>query len=301
MPHLVGIRDLETTTARALIDAARAMRKASADGSVLASLRGKTIGLLFIEASTRTRTSFERAARNLGADVLILTPDSASTTKGESLLDTARTLRAVGVDAFVLRHRYGGASHFLAARLDRPVLNAGDGVNEHPTQALLDALTMEDRLGDLRGRTIVIVGDVRHSRVARSNAFLLPRLGAHVLFTGPRPLLPRFAPPGVELVPRFEDALARADAVMMLRVQRERLGRTAVASMGEIAREWGLDADRLASLGRQILVLHPAPMNRGDEIDDRVAYGASAAIFEQMRNGVFVRMAALDYALQGSA
>ncbi len=298
---LIGLRELPADAITGLLDRAVALRDAARRAGPLSVLRGRTVALLFMEPSTRTRFSFEMAVRTLGADAMVFSDAHSSTTKGESLLDTARTLRSIGVDAFVLRHGQVGAPHLLARRLGVPVINAGDGINEHPTQALLDALTLRDHLGGLAGRTIAIVGDVRHSRVARSNAFCLTRLGATVLMAGPGTLCPPgMAALGVEVVDDLDSALRRADAVMMLRIQRERLGRAMLPSDREYAALYGLSASRLSAARPGTLVMHPAPMNRGVEITDDVADGGASVVFDQVSNGVAVRMACLERALAGT-
>lgn len=300
---LVGLRDLDANAIRLLLDRAIALRaRVRAEGRI-DLLAGRSIGLLFMEPSTRTRFSFEMAARNLGADVLAMSAEGSSTTKGETLWDTAKTLRAHGADAFVLRHKCVGSPHQLARRVDVPVINAGDGINEHPTQALLDALTLIDHFGSLEGRTIAIVGDLRHSRVTRSNAFLLPRLGARVLLAGPGPLCPdgmtALGGPGggVEVRHTLDEVLGEADALMMLRIQRERMAPGMLPSDAEYAALWGLDARRLAKACPNVIVMHPGPMNRGIEIASDVADGPHSVIFQQKANGVAVRMAVLATAL----
>lgn len=298
---LVGLRELPADEILRILDRAVELRRMTRDGGPLEAQRGRTVALLFMEPSTRTRFSFEMAVRSLGADAMVFGAAGSSTVKGETLLDTARTLRSIGVDVFVLRHKRVGAPHLLARRLGAPVVNAGDGINEHPTQALLDAMTLRDRLGELSGRTVAIVGDVRHSRVARSNCFLLTRLGATVLMAGPGTLCPpEMEALGVEVVPSLEHALRRADAVMMLRIQRERLGAAMLPSDREYARLFGLTADRLRVARPGTLVMHPAPMNRGVEITDDVADGGSSVVFDQIANGVAVRMACIERALGAS-
>jgi aspartate carbamoyltransferase catalytic subunit len=296
---LVGIRGLRDGELEALLDLARALRARVRAGETLSELRGKTVALLFLEPSTRTRFSFEVAARRLGAECLVFSSDSSSTVKGETLLDTTRVLRSLGTDCIVVRHQASGVPHQLARRLELPLINAGDGINEHPTQALLDALTLQDRFGSLEGRTVAIVGDIRHSRVARSNCYALPRLGARVLVAGPGTLCPdELAALGVEVRHGIDEVLADADAVMMLRIQRERLGAGMVPSDAEYMRLYGLDAPRMSRLRPGAVVMHPAPMNRGVEIHDDVADSTASVIFRQAENGVFVRMAALLRAMQ---
>lgn len=294
--HLVGLRDLPADSILDLLDLARRLRARVAEQGRLDLLKGRSVGLMFLEPSTRTRFSFEMAARNLGADVLAMSAEGSSTQKGETLWDTAKTLRAHGAHALVLRHKYAGSPHQLARRVDVPVINAGDGINEHPTQALLDALTLIDRFGRLDGLTVGIVGDLRHSRVTRSNAFLLPRLGASVLLAGPGPLCPDAITsigPGLELRTRLDDVIAEADAVMMLRIQRERMGPGMLPSDAEYAATWGLDARRLARAKPGLVVMHPGPMNRGLEIGSEVVDDPGSVIFHQKANGVAARMAVL--------
>jgi aspartate carbamoyltransferase catalytic subunit len=258
---------------------------------------------LFFEDSTRTRTSFELAAKRLSADVINFSAKGSSLSKGESLKDTALTLEAMGADAIVVRHPASGAPHRLAHAgwVSARVVNAGDGTHEHPTQALLDAYTMRRHLGDLEGRSVVVVGDVLHSRVARSNVLLLDLLGAQVTLVGPPTLLPV----GVETWPcrvsyDLDAELADADAVMMLRVQGERMNASFFPSAREYARRYGLDADRLRRLPEHAVVMHPGPMNRGMEITADVADSSRSVIVEQVGNGVLVRMAVL-YLLLGGA
>lgn len=277
-------------------------------------LRGRRIALLFYESSTRTRTSFELAAKSLGATTTLVSDKSSSIEKGESLKDTGLTLRALGAECIILRHNASGAPELLGRMTGLPVLNAGDGMHEHPSQALLDLRTMLRCLGlpmehvdagSLRGVTVAITGDIRHSRVARSNALLLPRLGARVLLCGPEPLLPvealgmgRDAAPGggVEIVRDFEEALQRAQVVMMLRIQRERLAGLEL-DLAEYVRGYQLDGERLGRLAPGAVVLHPGPMNRGVEITGEVADGPQSAIEEQVGHGLAVRSALLVRAL----
>jgi len=273
-------------------------------------LAGRTIALLFCESSTRTRTSFELAAKQLGATTTLVSDKSSSIEKGESLKDTGLTLRALGAECIILRHANSGAPYVLARTTGLPVLNAGDGMHEHPSQALLDLRTMLVRLfgveraafvnaDSLRGVTVVITGDILHSRVARSNAMLLPRLGAKVLLCGPEALLPEDAlglGEGVEIVRDFDVALARAQVVMMLRIQKERLAGLEL-NLGEYVGRYQLNAERLAACVPGALVLHPGPMIRGLEIAGEVADGANSAIEDQVRHGLSVRSALLVRAL----
>jgi aspartate carbamoyltransferase catalytic subunit len=304
MRHLLSAGDLSRDEATLVLDTAEEMR-ALADRPIkkLPALRGRTVVNLFFEDSTRTRISFEAAAKRLSADVINFAAKGSSVSKGESLKDTALTLQAMGADAIVVRHSASGAPHRLAAAdwTHGSVINAGDGTHEHPTQALLDAFTMRRHLGDLAGRRVTVVGDVLHSRVARSNALLLHTLGAEVTLVAPPTLLPV----GVEQWPvrvsyALDDALAGSDAVMMLRVQQERMAAAFFPSAREYSRRYGLDARRMALLPDSALVLHPGPMNRGMEITADVADSARSVIVEQVSNGVAVRMAVL-YLLLGGA
>jgi aspartate carbamoyltransferase catalytic subunit len=277
-----------------------------------AILAGRRVALLFYESSTRTRTSFELAAKSLGATTTLVSDKSSSIEKGESLKDTGLTLRALGAEAIILRHANSGAPYLLARMTGLPVLNAGDGMHEHPSQALLDLRTMLRRLGldttavdqqSLKGVTVVITGDIRHSRVARSNAMLLPRLGARVILCGPEPLLPEEAlalAPGIEIERDFDKALATANeatpVVMMLRIQKERLAGLDL-DLGQYMAHYQLHEERLAAHVPGALVLHPGPMIRGLEIQGEVADGPSSAIEEQVSHGLAVRTALLVRAL----
>ncbi|MBA2322067.1 MAG: aspartate carbamoyltransferase catalytic subunit [Deltaproteobacteria bacterium] len=299
MGSLVGLRGLPADRITALLDRAAGFRSQVAAGEKrLGVLAGRSVALLFLEPSTRTRFSFEMAAHRLGAQVLAFSAASSSATKGETLADTTRVLASIGADAVVLRHTAVGAPHRLDKVLPIPVINAGDGINEHPTQGLLDLLTLRDHLGPLAGKTVAIVGDLRHSRVARSNCFGLRTLGADVLLVGPGTLCPpELDGLGGQRCRTLDEVLERADAIMMLRIQRERAGPGSLPSDAEYRRFWGLTAVRAARMKAGALVMHPAPMNRGVEIDDEVADGPSSVIFEQMADGVFVRMAALAEAV----
>jgi aspartate carbamoyltransferase catalytic subunit len=250
-------------------------------------LHGRTVVNVFFESSTRTRTSFEVAGKRLGADVVNVALQTSSVTKGETLLDTVRNLEALRADAIVLRHAASGAPHFVSSHTRASIVNAGDGAHEHPTQALLDAFVIRRNKKDLAGRVVTICGDVLHSRVARSNSLLLGALGVEVRLCGPRTLMPRH-------FERLEDALEGADVVMMLRIQTERLAGAMIASTREYARTFGLNARTLALAKPDAIVMHPGPINRGVEIDPRVADGARSVILDQVEAGVAVRMAVLE-------
>jgi aspartate carbamoyltransferase catalytic subunit len=262
-------------------------------------LRGKTIVNLFLEPSTRTRISFEFAEKRLSADTVNVAASGSSVQKGETLVDTARNLEAMKIDMVVVRHGASGAAGFLAERIPSNVVNAGDGAHEHPTQALLDMLTIRDRCGRIEGLKVCIVGDVLHSRVARSNIFGLLTLGAEVAVCGPRTLVPRgIEALGVTSFRRVEEAIEWADCLNVLRLQLERMQAGFVPSLREYNRFYGISSERLERAPRELLILHPGPMNRGVEIDSDVADGPHSVILEQVTNGVAVRMAVL-YLLAG--
>ena len=300
--HLISAGDLSRDDALLILDTADELARLS-DRPIkkLPTLRGRTVVNLFFEDSTRTRISFEAAAKRLSADVINFSAKGSSVAKGESLKDTAMTLEAMGADAVVIRHSASGAPHRLAGWVRGSVLNAGDGSHEHPTQALLDAFTMRRRLGRLDGLAVTIVGDVLHSRVARSNVLLLSTLGADVTLVAPPTLLPY----GVGVWPcatgyDLDAALPKSDVVMMLRVQQERMTAAYFPSVREYSRRYGLDARRMAMLPEHAVVMHPGPMNRGVEIAADVADSGRSTIVEQVANGVTVRMAVL-YLLLGGA
>jgi aspartate carbamoyltransferase catalytic subunit len=264
-------------------------------------LRGKTVILFFYEPSTRTRTSFDIAAKRLSADSLSISGDMSSLVKGETLLDTARNLEAMRPDVVVLRHSFSGAPHYLARRLKASVINAGDGTHAHPTQALLDMLTVRQRKGSLEGLKIAIVGDIAHSRVARSNCLGFTRMGAQVTLAGPPTMMPKgIETLGATVAPTVDAAIADADVVMMLRIQKERLKKFSMSTEREYARCFGLNRERLALAKPDVVVMHPGPMNRGVEIAPDVADGPHSIILDQVTNGVAVRMALLYLVLGGS-
>jgi len=300
--HLISAGDLSQDDAVLILDTADELdRIAERPVKKLPTLRGRTVVNLFYEDSTRTRISFEAAAKRLSADVINFSAKGSSVAKGESLKDTALTLEAMGADAVVIRHSASGAPHRLAGWVRGSVVNAGDGAHEHPTQALLDAFTMRRRLGRLDGLRVTIVGDVLHSRVARSNVLLLSTLGAEVTLVAPPTLLPVAVGSwpcavGYDL----DAALPKADVVMMLRVQQERMNAAYFPTVREYSRRYGLDAARMALLPEHGIVMHPGPMNRGVEIAAEVADSVRSTIVEQVANGVSVRMAVLYLLLSGS-
>ncbi len=303
MKHLVSIRDLARDSAKQLLQLAQEMSQVN-ERSIkkLPTLRGRTVVNLFYENSTRTRISFEIAAKRLSADVINVSADSSSVSKGESLKDTAQTLEALGADCIVLRHPVSGTPQQLAGLgwINSSVINAGDGTHEHPTQALLDALTMQQRLGeDLSGIKVLIVGDIRHSRVARSNALLLGLLGAAVEFAGPQTLVPEeLATLGAHISHDFDSSLnQKPDVVMMLRVQRERMLENFESNETEYIRHWSLSRDRLRTLPANSLIMHPGPINRGLEISPEAAEDSRSTILQQVTNGLAVRMAVLYHLL----
>ena len=294
--HLLGIEGLNRIDIETLLDladeAVEVSRQVEKKRNVL---RGRTQINLFFEASTRTQSSFELAGKRLGADVMNMSVANSSVKKGETLIDTAATLNAMRPDLIVVRHDQAGAVHLLARKVDCSVINAGDGQHEHPTQALLDALTIRRTKGPIDGLTVAICGDILHSRVARSNFLLLTQLGARVRVCGPSTLLPSgIERMGVEVYRDMEAALDGADIVMMLRLQRERMNGAFIPSTREYYRFWGLDEDKLARAAPGALVMHPGPMNRGVEISSEVADGAQSLIREQVEMGVAVRMAVLE-------
>jgi aspartate carbamoyltransferase catalytic subunit len=294
--HLLGIEGLSPLEIVALLDLADSAVEISRQvEKKRTTLRGRTQINLFFEASTRTQSSFELAGKRLGADVMNMSTANSSVKKGETLIDTAATLNAMRPDIIVVRHHQAGAVHLLARKVDCSVINAGDGAHEHPTQALLDALTIRRNKGCIEGLVVAICGDILHSRVARSNILLLGALGARVRVVGPSTLLPPgIENMGVEVFRDMRTGLAGADIVMMLRLQRERMNGAFVPSTKEYFRYFGLDEEKLAWAKPNALVMHPGPMNRGVEIDSLVADGAQSLIREQVEMGVAVRMAVLE-------
>jgi aspartate carbamoyltransferase catalytic subunit len=297
---LLALEPLTSEQIRLVLDTADAFKEISERPiKKVPALRGATVVNLFFEASTRTRISFEFAEKRLSADTVNVATASSSVVKGETLVDTARTLEAMRIDMVVIRHGSSGAARFLAERIESNVINAGDGMHEHPTQGLLDLLTLRDHFGTLEGRRVCICGDVLHSRVARSNIWGLRKMGAEVAVCGPRSLLPSgIEALGVTVFDRIDDAVQWADALNVLRLQLERMTAGYIPSPREYNRVFGVTRERLARAPRELLILHPGPMNRGVEIDSDVADGPHSVILDQVTNGVAVRMAVL-YLLAG--
>lgn len=295
--HLAGLRGVPRPDLETILDTAQVFREAIDSGApVERSLAERRVVNLFFENSTRTRLSFEAAEKRLGASPMNFTSSGSSAAKGETLRDTARNIQALGADLFVVRHASAGVPSFLAEHTDAIVVNAGDGACEHPTQGLLDTLTLRQRLGALEGREVAIVGDIRHSRVARSDIWALTTLGARIRLFGPATLLPRGPEafgPAVRVVSRLEEALEGADAVMLLRIQHERQSSGLLPSLREYRQTFGLDRRRLSLCKPGAPVMHPGPINRGVEVTSDVADGPQSVVLEQVTNGVAVRMAVL--------
>ena len=297
---LLALEPLTAEQIRLILDTAEPLKEISERQiKKVPTLRGKTVVNLFFEASTRTRISFEFAEKRMSADSVNVASTGSSVTKGETLVDTARNLEAMRIDMVVIRHGASGAAQFLAERIESNVINAGDGTHEHPTQGLLDLLTLRDRFGDLAGRRVCICGDVLHSRVARSNIHGLRKLGAEVAVCGPRSLMPSAIDEmGVRVFARIEEAIEWAEALNILRLQLERMQGGYIPSLREYNRVFGVTRERLERAPRDVLILHPGPMNRGVEIDSDVADGPHSVILDQVTNGVAIRMAVL-YLLAG--
>ena len=298
---LIGLAGLSREQITAILDVAEPLKEISERAiKKVPTLRGMTVVNLFFEPSTRTRISFEFAEKRMSADTVNVAAAASSVSKGETLVDTARNLEAMRIDMVVVRHPGSGAARFLAERIESNVINAGDGTHEHPTQGLLDLLTLRDKLGTLEGKRICIVGDVLHSRVARSNIWGLQAMGAEVAVCGPRSLLPNaIREMGVQVFDRVEAAIEWADALNVLRLQLERMELGYIPSLREYNRVFGVTRARLERAPRDLLILHPGPMNRGVEIDSDVADGPHSVILHQVTNGVAVRMAVL-YLLAGN-
>ena len=300
---IIGLENFSPDEIRQVLKSAKEMKKIiRSDVKKLPNLRGKAIINLFLEASTRTRTSFELAGKYLGADVVSINAGTSSITKGESLRDTLLTLEAMGVDCIVIRHKSEGAAEYAAQIVKPVIINAGDGAHAHPSQGLLDLFTIENHKGRLAGLKVAIVGDILHSRVARSDIFGLTKMGAEVHLAGPKTLLPRFFNfDGVTVHENFDDAIKNADVVNVLRIQLERQQAGLFPSPREYARVFGINNERLRLAKDDVLILHPGPQNKGLEISNAVVYGEHSAIQEQVQNGVAVRMALLDLTLNGGA
>jgi aspartate carbamoyltransferase catalytic subunit len=298
---LLGIRELSVEEITTILDTATSFKEINERPiKKVPTLRGKTVINFFFESSTRTRTSFEIAAKRLSADSINISASTSSVTKGETLADTARNLQAMAPDAIVIRHPSPGVPQQLARLIDAAIINGGDGAHEHPTQALLDAFTIREQKGRIAGLRVAIIGDIRHSRVARSNTHLLTKLGAQVRIAGPRPLIPpdyesivEDASDSLIVCDRIEAAIEGADVVMMLRIQRERMSEAFFPSLKEYSIQYGLTLKRLERAAKDAIVMHPGPMNRGVEISSDVADSNRSLILEQVHNGVAVRMAIL--------
>ena len=299
---LVGLERLSADQIRLILDTAEPFKAVSERAiKKVPALRGKTIVNLFFEASTRTRISFEFAEKRLSADTVNVAATGSSAEKGETLVDTARNLEAMRIDMVVIRHQSSGAAQFLGERIRSNVVNAGDGMHEHPTQALLDLVTLRDHFERVEGLKVAICGDILHSRVARSNIWGLLKLGAHVGVCGPATLMPRgIEELGVTMLPHIEEAIGWADALNILRIQVERMEGGFIPSQREYNRVFGVTTERLARAPKDLLIMHPGPMNRGVEIDSDVADGPHSVILPQVTNGVAVRMAVL-YLLSGGS
>jgi len=300
---IIGLQDLTADEIELLLNTAQNLKEInSRDIKKVPTLRGKTVVNLFYEASTRTRTSFEIAAKRLSADTINISPSTSSATKGETLSDTAYNILAMKPDIIVMRHAISGAHHYLAQRVSCSVINAGDGAHEHPSQGLLDMLTIRERYGTLKGLKVAIVGDITHSRVARSDIYGLTKMGSQVFLAGP----PTMMPPGVERLGNvtvcndMRDAVEGADVVIMLRIQLERQGKTLLPTMKEYSRYYGLNREVLKLAKKDAMVMHPGPINRGVELASDVADGDQSHVLKQVENGVAVRMSMLYHVSGGS-
>lgn len=297
---LLGIKELSVEDINLILDTAAGFKDVlGRDIKKVPALRGKTTVNLFFEPSTRTRTSFELAAKRLSTDVINFSVPTSSFVKGESLIDTALTVQALGADFIIIRHSSAGVPHLLARKLRASVINAGDGTNEHPTQALLDAFTIREKKNKIQDLNIAIVGDIMHSRVAKSNIYSLTKLGAKIRLIGPPTLIPKeMEEIGIGVFHNIEEGLKDVDVVMMLRIQMERQGKGFFPSTEEYFKNWGLTPERLALAKDTVIVMHPGPMNRGIEISSEIADGPKSVILEQVTNGLAVRMAVM-YLLAG--
>ena len=299
--HLLGIKDLQTEDIQLILSTATQFKEVlQRPVKKVPTLRDVTIVNLFYENSTRTRISFELAERRLSADVVNFTVSISSAAKGETLLDTVNNILSMKVDMVVMRHSASGAPHYLSKHIDVPIINAGDGINEHPTQALLDAFSMQEQLGKLAGLKVAIIGDVMHSRVALSNIYLLKKMGAEVMVSGPPTLIPTYLKEAMDIQVEYniDKALAWCDVANVLRIQLERQNQPLFSSLREYNLAYGITKTRLQKLNKEILIMHPGPINRGVEMDSDVADGQQSIILDQVENGVAVRMACL-YLLTG--
>jgi len=301
--HLLGLRDLSRQEIEYILDTAEGFREISTRSIKKAPpLRGKVVVNLFFEDSTRTRNSFTLAAERLSADVIQFSTKFSSVSKGETLLDTAKNLEAMGIDIVVIRHSAGGAPHLLARSINSCVVNAGDGYNEHPTQGLLDVFTIRQMKGSLEGLKVAIVGDISHSRVARSNIWALTKLGAEVTLVGPPTLMPAAVSElPVKVSHSLDEIIEKVDVINMLRIQFERLGANPFPSIREYSHYFGLTVDRMKRAKPDVIVMHPGPINRGLEIESEVADGKNSVILQQVENGLAVRMAVLFLVNQAAA
>ncbi len=299
--HLLGIKDLQTEDIQLILSTATQFKEVlQRPVKKVPTLRDVTIVNLFYENSTRTRISFELAEKRLSADVVNFTVSNSSAAKGETLLDTVNNILSMKVDMVVMRHSASGAPHYLAKHIDAAIINAGDGINEHPTQALLDAFSMQEKMGKLAGLKVAIIGDIMHSRVALSNIYLLKKMGAEVMVSGPPTLIPTFLEKAMDIRVEYniDKALAWCDVANVLRIQLERQNQPLFSSLREYNLAYGITMNRLNKLNKEILIMHPGPINRGVEMDSEVANSPHSIILDQVENGVAVRMACL-YLLTG--
>ncbi len=299
--HLLGIKDLKTEDIQLILSTATQFKEVlQRPVKKVPTLRDVTIVNLFYENSTRTRISFELAERRLSADVVNFTVSSSSAAKGETLLDTVNNILSMKVDMVVMRHSASGAPHYLSKHIDAAIINAGDGINEHPTQALLDAFSMQEKMGKLEGLKVAIIGDIMHSRVALSNIYLLKKMGAEVMVSGPPTLIPKYLKEAMDIQIEYniDKALAWCDVANVLRIQLERQNQPLFSSLREYNLAYGITRSRLQKLDKEILIMHPGPINRGVEMDSDVADSHQSIILDQVENGVAVRMACL-YLLTG--
>lgn len=299
--HLLDLASLDRDEIEQILETAKSFKQVSArDVKKVPALRGRTIVTLFFEPSTRTRASFELAAKRLSADTINIAVNSSSLSKGETILDTARNLEALNVDCFITRHGTAGIPYVLARELKSSIINAGDGCREHPTQALLDMFTIREKLGRLEGLKVAIIGDIRHSRVARSNIWGLTRMGAKVTVCGPSTLIPHgIERLGVRVTHHLNDVLAESDVLMLLRIQKERQQDQFLPSIREYAKQYGLTSAKLSRAKKEVVIMHPGPTNRGVELSAQVADSPASLILDQVTNGLAVRMAVL-YLLLGT-